>query len=135
MTIHNFRQLQELELPASCPSSVHEALLSSIASTELRKVIFQVRYTRDWGVLTERMDAWALVDQQLCRLVDRLHARGYRHTLEVELRLAKVGGDPGGYKFTKFLPEFREKGLVAIMLTDAAYGYRILHSSTYNHQS
>jgi len=61
------------------------------------------------------------MDKELCGLVDRLYGMGYCHTLEVELRLGKLGqvqnfrgDDPGGYDFTKFLPRFREKGVVTI---------------------
>ena len=72
---------------------------------------------------------WARIDSQLCRLVDRLRARGYHRTLKAELRLMKVRSDPGKYEFTKFLPEFREKGVVTIV--DGAHG-NLLHSSTHN---
>ena len=65
------------------------------------------------------MEGWTLIDKQLCGLVDRLRAAGYRHTLEAELRLTGIRDDPGKYYFTEFLPEFREKGLVTI--TDPIY--------------
>ena len=52
-------------------------------------------YMHDWKVFAERMKVWALVDKRLCGLVDRLCAMGYRHTLEVELRLMGIGDDPG----------------------------------------
>ena len=76
------------------------------------------------------MEAWALIDRDLCGLVDRLHRVGYRHTLEVELRLMKIGSEPGEYDFTKVLPDFREKGAVTII--DGAGGDQLLHSSTHN---
>ena len=71
----------------------------------------------------------APVDEQLCELVDRLRAMGYRRTLEVELRIREIGSDPGSYGFATLLPRFREKGVV--MVVDAAHGDR-LHSSTHN---
>jgi len=62
------------------------------------------------------------MDEQLCELVDRLRGTGYYHTLEVELRLGKLGrrgsdrgDDPGECDFTEFLPRFREKGVVTIL--------------------
>lgn len=58
------------------------------------------------------MEAWASIDEELCRLVDRLCAMGYRHTLEVELRLEEIPGGPRKYGFTEFLHKFREKGVV-----------------------
>ena len=77
------------------------------------------------------MEEWAFTDKALCKLVDRLRAMGYFHTLEVELRITKIGDGPGGYDFTKFLPEFREKGVVTIIV--AVNGDRLLHSSAGNH--
>ena len=74
-----------------------------------------------------------MIDKELCRLVDRLRATGYRHTLEVELRLTKIGHDVRKCVFTKFLPEFREKGIVTIV--GGEHGDRVLHSSAQNHQS
>ena len=73
------------------------------------------------------MEEWTLLDEELCGLVDRLRATGYRHILEAELRLTKIEDDPGAWDFTKFLPKFREKGAVTVV--DAAHGDRLLHSS------
>lgn len=126
MTIQNFQQLQELELVVTWPSSPHK-VFSSIASIELRKVIFPVRYINDWEIFAQQTEAGVLVDEQLCGLVDRLRAMGYRHTLEAELRLIEIGDDPEMYDFTIFLPGFREKGVVTII--DVAHGERLLHSS------
>jgi len=46
---------------------------------------------------------------------------GCLHILEVELRLGRLGrredgpgDDPGEHDFTKFFPEFREKGVITI---------------------
>ena len=78
---------------------------------------------------TQQVGDWALVDKQLCGLVDRLRVAGYRHTLEVELRLFHAMDDPGTYPFAIFLPKFREKGVVTI--TDTVHGARLLHSSAH----
>lgn len=124
MTFHNIRQLRPLELIADWPSSLHQ-VLSSITSTELRKIIFR-------GVFNQQAEVWALIENRLCGLVDQLRARGYRHTLEAELRLIIRVGDLGMYDFTTIFPEFREKGVVTII--DAARGDGwFLHSSTLNH--
>ena len=118
MTIRDFRRLRELSLVVIWPESPNDALLlSSITSTELRKVIFLVPYLYNWVGFTQHMGQWAFVDEQLCRLVDRLRTTGYHHTLEVELRLE---GDPSEYDFTKVLPGFREKGVLTVI--DAVYG-------------
>ena len=76
------------------------------------------------------MDQWVEIDKELCGLVDRLRATGYRHTLEVELRHTEVGSDVGKHDFTKFLPKFRERGFVTVI--DAVHGDRVLHSSAQN---
>ena len=129
MAIHNFRQLRELELKVVRPNSNHKVLLSSVTSTELRKVIFQ--YGDDWGTMARHMGRWtSIIEKQLRELADRLRAIGYRHTLEVELRLMGVGGDQGEYDFTEFLRGFREKGDVVI--TDATHGDRVVHHSARN---
>ena len=78
----------------------------------------------DWALITQDMQQ-APTDKQMCELVDRLRGMGYRHTLETELRLAKFGG---GYGFTTFLPEFREKGIMTI-----TKGERPVLYSTRNH--
>ena len=128
--IDNFQQLRELELKVAQPTSPYAALLSSIISTELRKIFFVVCYTHTWRTFAQRMEGWVSVDKELCELVDRLRARGYHRTLVVELQLMTFGDDPGKYDFTRFLPEFREKGIVAIV--DTAHGDRVLHSSARN---
>ena len=76
------------------------------------------------------MMEWALIDEALCRLVDRLRAMGYRHTLEAELRFTQIEEDPGEFDFTMVLPEFRQKGIVTI--TQTFHGARLLHSSTHD---
>ena len=71
-----------------------------------------------------------MIDEELCGVVDRLNATGHHHTLEVEVRLAAFEGDHDEYGFSKFLPEFREKGTVTII--NSAWD-RIFHSSPHNH--
>ena len=130
VTIHNFRQLRELELTVIRPKDPHKSLLSSITSTELRKIVFPAKYANNWVNFALRVRGWGLIDEQLCRLVDRLCATGYCRTLNVELQLMDIDDDPGDYDFTKFLPGFREKGVVTII--DVAHGDRLLHSSAHN---
>ena len=130
-TIYDFRQLRELELVVTWPNSCHRALISSISSTDFRKIIFQGRHLDNRKTFAWLMGAWASIDKELCGLVGRLRAIGYQHTLEVELRLMKVGSDPEDYDFTEVFPDFRQKGVVTII--DVADGDRVLHSSTHNH--
>jgi len=112
------------------PTSPCKVPLPSTTSTELRKVVFRVRYVLNRTTLACGVDRWALIDKQLCGLVDQLRARGYRHTLEAELRFAKVVYCPGSYDPTHFLPKFWEKGTVTII--DTGHGDRLLHTSTQN---
>ena len=117
-----------MELAAAQPGSPHEAILSSITSTELQKIIFLVSL-RNGRIFVWSAEEWTLIDKYLCRLVDRLHTMGYRHTLEAELRLTEVD-DPGKYDFTTVLSEFKEKGVVTVV--DAVHGDRVLYSSARN---
>ena len=101
------------------PTPAHGAFLSSITSTELRKVVIR---------FAQGMEKWSsIIDKPLCGLVDRLRAAGYRRTLEVELRLAGMRGAFGVGDSATLLPKFREKGVVVIV--DADDG-RVLHSSS-----
>ena len=77
---------------------------------------------------TWKLGEWGPIDEQLCGVVDQLRSTGCNRTLEVELRLTKIGSDIGRYGFAKFLPEFRKKGVVTII--DAVHGDRVVHSST-----
>ena len=120
MTIHDFRQLQELELEIPWPNSPDQVLLSSITSLELQKIIFRKEYLH--------RGMWPSIDRQLCELADRLRAAGYCHTLEVEVRLMVARRDLAEYDCTRFLPGFGEKGVVTVI--DTVLGNRVLYSST-----
>ena len=67
-----------------------------------------------------------MVDKELCKLVERLRGAGYRHTLEVELRLAMIEVDPNESDLAMFLPEFKEKGVVTILESDSSGKQRII---------
>ena len=130
MKISHFRQLRVLELLVNLPGSAHEILFSSITSTELCKIIILTGQVYDWTGSLRRMELWAWIDTQLSELVDRLRAMGHSHTLEAELRFTRLEGNLSEYNFTKFLPQFREKGVLIVI--DVAPGGGIIHSSTNN---
>ena len=109
-TIHDFERLQELEVKVKRPNHAYKILLSSISSTELRKIVFLV-----WPEFHQLQEAWVPIDEELCGLADRLRAMGCRHSLEVELRVREAEGDPESYDPIKVLPGFREKGVVTII--------------------
>ena len=96
----------------------HKPLLSSITSTELRKIILLASYMDGLGGYPPEVEMWSSIDEQLFTLVDRLRTTGYRHTLEAELRLMDIGGGPGEHDFAKILPRFREKGVVIVIDVD-----------------
>ena len=124
--IRDFRQLEQLELAMYFPRFSHKVPLNAITSTELRKIVLSSTnpcVSTLVGCLTED---WVLVDNQLCELLFRLRAMGYRHTLEVELQFLKVRGNPEKRGFTKLLPRFREKGIVTVV--NAAYGGGLLRT-------
>lgn len=102
------------------PHPIHKSLLSSITSTELRRIVFPVTYSGDVGLFAQVMEEWVFIDKLLCELVDRLRVSGYHHILEVEVRPKKIGIDPEEYDFTEVFPGFREKGTVTI-IADADY--------------
>ena len=112
------------------PSSAHEVLLSSITSSKLQKIIFPLSHTYDFLVFAQKMREWALIDEQLCGLADRLRSTGCCRTLEAELRFTNIGDSLEWYDFTTVLPKFREKGIVTII--DAVHGDLLLHSSTHS---
>jgi hypothetical protein len=69
------------------------------------------------NVFTQGMEAWAPLDEQLCKLVAWLGRTGYRHTLEVGLRPIEIGEDNLRHRetgLTRVLPGFRKKMFVAI---------------------
>jgi len=131
-TIHRFRQLQEFELVVTQPRDSHRILLSSITSTRLRKVIFRVWYTFDGNSSPEGTGRWTWIDEELCRLVDRLCAMGYCHTLEAELRFLRTTRVTKEHGLTKVLPKFKEKGVVTVF--DAHLGEYVFNSSTHNRE-
>ena len=130
VAMHDLQQLRDLELTMDCPGSSHKFPFSTITSTALRKIIFSATNINHWWVVARRAEDWALLDNQLCGLVNRLRVMGYRHALEAELQFIHVEGNPEACDFTKFLPEFREKGVVTII--DTAHGGRVLHSSIHD---
>jgi len=113
-SISHFRQLRELELLLNWSNFGHLSLLSSIASSKLRKIVFKGGGI--CNIFTQGIDMWTSIDEQLCELVERLDMAGCCHTLEVELRPSDIGDGHRKYEidFAKVLPRFRNKGIVTI---------------------
>jgi hypothetical protein len=109
-SIGRFLQLQELELRVDWLYPNHRMILSSIASTELRKLVFTTRSAWSDDIFMLEEEAWTWADELLCELVARLGRMGHSHTLEVEFR----GDVPHHCDLTKFLPVFKRNGVVTI---------------------
>ena len=108
LTLSNCRELRELEI---CPlrlGPVELDLISSITSTNIQRIIF-TQCLPPYELPLSDIPHWPILDDSLCRLVDRLEC-GRR--LEVEFRglnaLAWWGGELG---FKKCLPRSYEKGV------------------------
>ena len=88
-------------------------LISSITSTNFRKLIFvPIPPLIELESLLED-PCWIPFDDMICRLVDRLRVSGYSNTLEVEFRLMFI--DPAcEARHREFLPKFKEKGRVTV---------------------
>ena len=58
------------------------------------------------------------MDSVVCGLVNKLHALGYEHILELEFRFESAKFDPK-LGFRGFLRKFRERGRVRILNTSS----------------
>lgn len=106
MTLSSCQELRELEIYALRPGTVELNLISSITSTNLRRIAFTQPLTLEGRTILDHPD-WIRLDNSLCQLVDRL---GCGPQLEVEFQAldaqiwwtAELG-------FKKHLPRFCEK--------------------------
>jgi len=89
-----------------------------------------VRYTFQGSSSPEGTGEWVWIEEELCRLADRLRATGHHHTLEVELRFLRITDGTEEHGLTKVLPKFKEKGVVTVF--DADRGEQVYYSSTHN---
>ena len=87
-------------------------LFSSIASTNLRKIVLPLRY--EFGMpLVSRFERYPkALDDCLYQLVQRLRRSGYKHGLELAFQTIEV---PDDEVFEEFLPKFREQGRVKLI--------------------
>ena len=94
----------------SCLLPQEVSVLSTITSTNIRKIVFHPFLKADL-----RDQFWSSLDTELSGLVDRLRASGYQHILDLEfqrdLGFAEMVLGAG---LDRFLPKFREKGRVTI---------------------
>ena len=122
LTLENCSGLRELVFPTfpDGPRRVELSLVESIASTNMRKILFVPYFRGDgWNPIN-----WSPLDTVLSNLVDRLRASGYEHTLELEFQLKpefteaylKVGLDA-------YFPQFWGKGRVNLLDTSGKTFY------------
>ena len=112
--LEDYSELHELLFTtySQRPSVGELFLINSITSTNMRKIVFALHPTE--GGWNPRL--WGSLDTALSGLVDRLHASGYEHTLELEFQLVSAFAkmDPEAY-LDAFFPCFREKGRVTVL--------------------
>jgi hypothetical protein len=106
------------------PREEERSLISSITSTNFRKLILNAKYF----IRDSHLDnpSWMRFDNMLCELIDRLQKSGYRHTLEVELQAEYVELKEGeSLEYQGVLPKFREKGRVSVVeiMTGSSWEY------------
>ena len=112
LTLSRCRTLCRLEIFMATPGGTEWSVISSITSINLRTIVLQLR---DGGfnsyTLADQQHYWDHLDDIMRRLVDKLYALGYKHTLELEFLFesARFYPDLG---FGALLPKFREKGRV-----------------------
>ena len=105
MTLSNCRELFKLKICAPRAGVVELDAISSITSTNIRKIVFT--QSPAFREIPVNDTYWSRLDDILCRLADRLGC----HLLEVEFLRVQVWR----LNFEKYLPTFREKGLVRIV--------------------
>jgi hypothetical protein len=103
-------QLRQLEIVTTYPQEQERILISSIASTNLERIILKPFNIQS---LQSFLDdpCWIPFDNMLYGFVDRLRSSGLKYTLEVEFQLTFVEFS-GEVYHGDFLPMFKEKGLV-----------------------
>ena len=109
-------ELQEVHICSIYPQQQDVASISSITSTNLRKIVLNFLPTAPWQNITWDPLVgvqWSHFDDMLCALTDRLRLSGHQHILEVEFRMEPMDLETG-VDSPEFLPRFREKGRVRV---------------------
>ncbi|KAF9647249.1 hypothetical protein BDM02DRAFT_2735437 [Thelephora ganbajun] len=110
------RELRELEIAMAYPGTKEVDLISSITSTNIRKITFT--YPPSVQGFSWYDVYWRAFDNPLSLLVGRL---GCKRRLEVEFRILDVeivemDGEAGAMVIVNSLAEFREKGQIRVVL-------------------
>ena len=107
-------------------------MISSITSTNIRKVTFVQRPLKIIGNLPTYGVDWKNLDDPLCWLVDR---SGHKHVkVEVDFRFTEVGSMEvdkltGEFKVVRSLAKFREKGRIRVVWVDPGGSESVVYSS------
>ena len=123
ITLSHCRELRELEIPLADPGAEVVKLLSSITSTDIRKVTFvHVPSFR-------RPPGWPNLDDPLCQLVGR---PGCKHRVEVCFRFLDAGamevdGRTGEPRVVKSLTRFKEGGQLRVVWMDPNGGECVVY--------
>jgi hypothetical protein len=110
LTLPYCQGLRELEIEASYPTTAELSLISSISSTNIRKITFA--QSAAFHALVVDLVNWTQLDNALCHLVDRSE---YGLRLEVEFRVRDAASRDRELDPEKYLPKFHEKGRVRIL--------------------
>jgi len=106
-------ELRQPEITTTPPGELERTLISSITPINLQKLVFLLP-SQTPGATFHTLH-WALFDDTICGLVDRLFVAGYKHTLAVEFRTKCAKELEGKVTHGKFLPKFKEKGQVRVV--------------------
>ncbi|KAF9647255.1 hypothetical protein BDM02DRAFT_3188164 [Thelephora ganbajun] len=120
------RGLRELEIAMACPGTKEVDLITSITSTNIRKITFtylsSVQRLSWYGV------HWGVLDNPLSLLVNRL---GCKRQLEVEFRILDVKviemDGARAMVIVNSLAEFREKGKIRVVLVGLDGSEYVIH--------
>lgn len=125
--LSRFTELCRLDIFTRHPEEQERNLISSITSMNFRKItlIFSGVDLR-WEAFRDDT-CWALFDDTICGLADRLRGSGCKHSLEVDF-WTMLQVPEGAEHYWCFLPRFREKGRVRIVAGHDAQRVRVLTS-------
>ena len=97
------------------PTQAIKTLITSITSTNLQRIVFSAQGLAERQSGSDVARSCNVIDNCLCRLVDKLRVLGYEYTLEVEFQGGRPAEWGAGSGLRKILPKFEEKGRVRIV--------------------
>jgi len=96
------------------PTQVIKSLITSITSMKLQRIVFFGQGLAERLASSDAARHCNVIDNCLCRLIDRLRELGYEGILEVEFQAWRLAEWGAGSDLKKLLPKFEEKGRVKV---------------------